>query len=69
VKPARETSSFTGWLYAAEKRGRGGDDYCFQGHVRVDGRDYQVRVYGPQSVQGTTKLRWWLKLIPDECSR
>lgn len=61
-----ETAPLTGWLYEAEYRGRGEDDYAFSGHVRVEGRDYQVRVYGPQTIRGTARRRWWMKLTPTE---
>lgn len=59
-----ETPDLTGWLYEAAFRGRSEDDYAFSGHLRVEGRDYQVRVYGPSAIRGTARRRWWLKLTP-----
>lgn len=64
VKPRTETN--TGWLYECEYRGRSENDYAFSGHLNINGRDYQVRVYGPESVRGTAKRRWRLKLTPSD---
>lgn len=66
MKPSAQTTPLTGWLYEAEYRGRGENDYAMSGHLRVDGRDYQVRLYGPQNVRGTTRRRWWMKLTPTD---
>jgi len=59
-----ETTQLTGLLYEADYRGRTEDDYAFTGHLSVNGQDYRVRAYGPQSVRGTSKRRYWLKLEP-----
>jgi hypothetical protein len=65
VSSARGPAPLSGWLYEAALRGREGDDYGMFGHVRIGGIDYQVRIYGPFSVQGTTRRRWALKLAPE----
>jgi hypothetical protein len=65
VSSPRSPAPLTGWLYEATLRGRQGDDYGMSGHVRIGGIDYQVRLYGPFSVQGTSRRRWALKLSPD----
>ncbi len=64
--PTSKTAPLTGWLYESVYRGRTEDDYAFTGHVNVNGQDYRVLAYGPQTVRGTAKRRFWLKLEPME---
>lgn len=56
-------SPLTGLLFRnAAKKGSADSD--LYGWVRVGGRDYELRAYGPEHDRRQNRLRWTVRLTP-----
>lgn len=63
----RVPAELTGWLYASTFRGRGVDDYSHYGHIRVRGKNYQVRLFEKTTDErGLARRRWRVVLSVHE---